>query len=155
MLVDRVRNAGVLVGVLIASLVVPCSGQAQDSHSAGGSSDSEPIVIQKQGSFAVGGKVITQAGTFDPIKLGPEGQTLHGDHAYVFYQIPANARRLPLVFLHGIYQFSKTWETTPDGREGFQNIFLRRRFGVYLVDRYVDNFELTTILRNRHINREL
>jgi hypothetical protein len=35
---------------------------------------------------------------------------------------------------HGIGQFSKTWETTPDGREGFQNIFLRRRFGVYLID---------------------
>jgi hypothetical protein len=35
---------------------------------------------------------------------------------------------------HGIGQFSKTWETTPDGREGFQNIFLRRRFPVYLID---------------------
>jgi hypothetical protein len=31
-------------------------------------------------------------------------------------------------------QFSKTWQTTPDGREGFQNIFLRRRYGVYLID---------------------
>ena len=28
----------------------------------------------------------------------------------------------------------KTWETTPDGREGFANIFLRRGFSVYLVD---------------------
>ena len=35
---------------------------------------------------------------------------------------------------HGIGQFSKTWETTPDGREGFQNIFLRRRFSVYVID---------------------
>jgi hypothetical protein len=35
---------------------------------------------------------------------------------------------------HGIGQFSKTWETTPDGREGFQNIFLRRGFGIYLID---------------------
>ncbi len=35
---------------------------------------------------------------------------------------------------HGIGQFSKTWETTPDGREGYQNIFLRRGFGVYLID---------------------
>jgi hypothetical protein len=56
----------------------------------------------------------------------PEGQTFHGDHAYVFYQIPVKARKLPLVFWHGIGQFSKTWETTPDGREGYQNIFLRR-----------------------------
>ena len=35
---------------------------------------------------------------------------------------------------HGAGQFSKTWETTPDGREGFHNIFLRRRFPVYLID---------------------
>ncbi len=45
-------------------------------------------------------------------------QTLHGDHAYVFYQIPVNRRKLPLVFLHGTGQFSKTWESTPDDRVG-------------------------------------
>lgn len=94
----------------------------------------EPLMIQEQGSFAVGGKVITNPGTFNPRNPTPEGQTLHGDHAYVFYQIPVNPRKFPLVFLHGAGQFSKTWETTPDGREGFQNIFLRRRFPVYLID---------------------
>jgi pimeloyl-ACP methyl ester carboxylesterase len=93
-----------------------------------------PITIQQQGSFAVGGKVISNPGTFTPKQPTPDGQTLHGDHAYVFYQIPANPRKLPLVFLHGTGQFSKTWETTPDGREGFQTIFLRRRFPVYLID---------------------
>ncbi len=88
------------------------------------SSCAKGLVIQDQGSFAAGGTV----------KHGPDGQTLHGDHAYVFYQRPANARKLPLVFWHGFGQFSKTWETTPDGREGFQNIFLRRGYGVYLID---------------------
>jgi pimeloyl-ACP methyl ester carboxylesterase len=81
------------------------------------------LVIQEQGSFAIGGTVIYE-----------NEQMFHGDHAYVFYQIPANVRKLPLVFLHGTMQFSKTWETTPDGREGFQNIFLRRGFGTYLID---------------------
>jgi hypothetical protein len=93
-----------------------------------------PMVIQEQGSFAAGGTAVTNPGTFDPVKMTPEGQTLHGDHAYVFYQIPEKARKLPLVFWHGYGQFSKTWETTPDGREGFQNIFLRRGFGVYVLD---------------------
>jgi len=93
-----------------------------------------PLIIQEQGSFAVGGTVVTNPGTFDPVKMSPEGQTFHGDHAYVFYQIPVNARKLPLVLWHGIGQFSKTWETTPDGREGYQNIFLRRGFGVYVID---------------------
>ena len=94
----------------------------------------KPIVIQDQGSFAVGGTMITNPGTFDPIKRTPEGQTFRGDHAYVFYQVPEKSKKLPLVFWHGIGQFSKTWETTPDGREGFQNIFLRRNFSVYLID---------------------
>lgn len=94
----------------------------------------EPMIIAEQGSFAVGGTIIKNPGTFDPYKITPEGQTFRGDHAYVFYQIPANARKYPLVMWHGIGQFSKTWETTPDGREGYQNIFLRRKFPVYLID---------------------
>jgi pimeloyl-ACP methyl ester carboxylesterase len=94
----------------------------------------KPITLLSQGSFAVGGTVISNPGIFNPYKPGPEGQTFHGDHAYVFYQVPVNARKYPLVMWHGIGQFSKTWETTPDGREGFQNIFLRRKFPVYLID---------------------
>jgi len=94
----------------------------------------KPLIIQDQGSFAVGGTVITNPGTFNSYNQTPEGQSFHGDHAYVFYQVPVKARKYPLVMWHGIGQFSKTWETTPDGREGFQNIFLRRRFPVYLID---------------------
>lgn len=93
-----------------------------------------PIQVQEQGSFMAGGKVLTNPGTFDPYKPTPDGQTFRGDHAYVFYQVPANARKYPLVMWHGFGQFSKTWETTPDGREGYQNIFLRRRYSVYLLD---------------------
>jgi len=96
--------------------------------------DGTPIMITEQGSFAIGGTVIANPGTFDPYDQSPAGQTFHGDHAYVFFQIPAEARKYPLVMWHGIGQFSKTWETTPDGREGFQTIFLRRGFGVYLID---------------------
>src|SRR6266571_3829473 len=56
-----------------------------------------PFVVAKQGSFMVGGTVVTNLGTFDPILLTPDGQTIHGDHAYVQYQIPPDARSLPLV----------------------------------------------------------
>jgi Alpha/beta hydrolase family len=95
----------------------------------------EPLVIQEQGSFAAGGTVVAAPGTFDPRKpLEPAGQTYHGDHVFAFYQIPVNPRRYPIVMWHGAGQFSKTWETTPDGREGFQNIFLRRHFSTYLID---------------------
>lgn len=93
-----------------------------------------PLSIQQQGSFAVGGTVVTHPGTYQPFSRSPEGQTCHGDHAYVFYQIPVNARKLPFVLWHGIGQFSKTWESTPDGREGYQTMFLRRGFAVYVLD---------------------
>jgi hypothetical protein len=117
-----------LVLLLISVGIFSCSSSSLVSSGNG------PIMIQAQGSFTVGGTVITSPGTFDPYKPTPDGQTFRGDHAYVFYQIPEKARKLPLVMWHGIGQFSKTWETTPDGREGYQNIFLRRRFGVYLID---------------------
>ena len=113
----------VAVILIIAAVIIACSTVKEDS-----------LVISDQGSFTVGGIVISNPGKFDPYNPKPAGQTFHGDHAYIFYQIPANARKYPLVMWHGFGQFSKTWETTPDGREGFQNIFLRRQFPVYLID---------------------
>ena len=93
------------------------------------------LTIKEQGSFAVGGSVATEPGSFDVNNaLDSQGQTFHGDHLYAFYQVPLKARKMPLVFLHGAGQSKKTWESTPDGREGFQNIFLRRKFSVYLLD---------------------
>ena len=72
--------------------------------------DERVLMVDEQGSFAIGGTVLVDS----------LGHTYHGDHAYVFYQKPVGARKYPLVFAHGVGQFSKTWETTPDGREGFQ-----------------------------------
>jgi hypothetical protein len=115
------------LSIVVLSLLWACSSVKKGTQS-------KTLMIQEQGSFAVGGSVIVNPGTFDALKPMPSGQTFHGDHAYVFYQVPVKPRKLPLVMWHGIGQFSKTWETTPDGREGFQNIFLRKRFPVYLID---------------------
>jgi hypothetical protein len=122
------RTARILGTLLFLTLMITSCNTAMMKDRV------ETLVIQKQGSFAVGGTVINSPGTFDPYAPTPAGQTCHGDHAYVFYQVPEKARKFPLVFWHGFGQFSKTWETTPDGREGFQTIFLRRGFGVYLID---------------------
>lgn len=119
-----------LVTAVLLSLSIVASSSAMAAEKT-----SKSLVIQEQGNFAVGGSIIQAPGTFDSTNpFVPNGQTLHGDHASVFYQIPQKARKYPLVFLHGAGQSAKTWETTPDGREGFQNIFLRRGFGVYLID---------------------
>lgn len=122
-----IREAIAIIAAIFIAAGCQTAGKMTDS-------ESKYIVLKEQGSFAAGGTVISAPGAFNPYKPTSEGQTFHGDHAYVFYQIPAKARSLPLVMWHGIGQFSKTWETTPDGREGFQNIFLRRHFSVYVLD---------------------
>lgn len=93
-----------------------------------------PLRIAKQGSFAVGGTVLSTPGVYDNNRPSAQGQTFHGDHLYAFYQVPEHPRTLPIVMLHGAFQSARTWETTLDGREGFQTLFLRRGFPVYLVD---------------------
>ncbi|EJT05266.1 alpha/beta fold hydrolase [Rhizobium sp. CCGE 510] len=119
----------------LAALLLGASQLTATSATAADAVKPEPLIIQEQGSFAVGGTSTAAPGTFDPLKpLDPAGQTYHGDHAFAFYQVPVNPRPYPIVMWHGAGQFSKTWETTADGREGFQNIFLRRGFSTYLVD---------------------
>lgn len=101
----------------------------------GSASAMKPVTIQDQGSFMAGGSVITADGIYDGTNpKNFSGHTLHGDHAYVFYQVPKNPKRHTLIFLHGYGQSGKSWETTPDGRDGFQNIFLSRGYKIFIVD---------------------
>ncbi|WP_392565340.1 alpha/beta fold hydrolase [Utexia brackfieldae] len=111
-----------------------------------------PLIIEQQGSFAIGGIVKTSEGKYNSrpemtqtktsnefmdvykVNITNGGQTLHGDHATVSYQIPSNVKSLPLVFLHGAGQSMRTWQTTPDGREGWNTLFLRKNYAIYLVD---------------------
>lgn len=109
---------------------------------AGGSTIAEEapegvLMIREQGNFSTGGTVVTSEGEFDPMQpwMVPQGgQTRHGDHADVFYQIPVDAKEYPMVMLHGYGQTRRSWQMTADGREGFSDIFLREGYSVYLVD---------------------
>ena len=95
----------------------------------------KPVTIKEQGSFMAGGTKVIAPGIYkDSEPTNFDGETLHGDHAYVFYQIPMNTKKNSIVFLHGYGQSGKSWETTPDGRDGFQNIFLEKGYSIYIVD---------------------
>jgi hypothetical protein len=61
------RNLFIALLVLFG---ISMSAWATASENAG----PEPLTIQEQGSFAVGGTVVTNPGTFDPVKMSPEGQ---------------------------------------------------------------------------------
>ena len=90
--------------------------------------------------LAVGGTVLHRPGKYDnsrfinwstPIE---QGQSYHADHAVIDFQIPTKAHQMPLVFVHGYGQSGRCWQMTPDGREGFQTLMLRRGFSTYVVD---------------------
>ncbi len=99
--------------------------------------EKEVLIIAKQGMFSAGGTVLKTEGVFnseDQFEETGAGQTSHVDHANVFYQIPSDENGLPIVFLHGYGQSRMGWTTTPDGREGWSNLFLRKGHSVYLID---------------------
>lgn len=126
-----------MAAAVLAASILTGSALAADALPAknGQTAKTAPIVLETQGSFAIGGTTVSHDGTYsDNHFLEPQGQKAFGDHAYVFYQIPVQAKKYPIVFQHGGAQSKRTWETTPDGREGFQNIFLRKGYSVYLLD---------------------
>lgn len=84
--------------------------------------ESEYIVIEKQGAFAIGGTIIGD----------PDESSLHCDHGVVEYQIPPAARDVNLLMWHSASAVA--WQQRWDGGEGFQSIFLRRGYPVYLWD---------------------
>lgn len=119
---------------IVSSILVTVFAAATPLAMAQQTGTVEPLVIEQQGSFAAGGTVSETPGTYNNNAPSPEGQTLHGDHLYAFYQVPKDPKPLPIVMLHGAYQSGRSFETTSDGREGFRDIFLRRHFPVYIVD---------------------
>lgn len=99
----------------------------------------DALVITKQGMFSSGGTVTEPVeGEFDEttnwLDATRAGNTAHVDHANVLYQIPADDNGNPMVFLHGYGQSRMGWMTTPDGREGWSDIFLKKGHSAFLVD---------------------
>ena len=104
----------------------------------------EPIALRDMGSFHVGGRLVeisgkpvkevvfTQGGV--PAKIDPNG-TYQVEQMYVQYFLPANEKgAYPLLMWHGGGLTGVTYETTPDGREGWLNYFLRKGWSVYNSD---------------------
>ena len=104
----------------------------------------EPIALRDMGSFHVGGRLVEISGkpvkevTFTPggvpAKVDPNG-TYQVEQMYVQYFLPANEKgAYPLLMWHGGGLTGVTYETTPDGREGWLNYFLRKGWAVYNSD---------------------
>ena len=118
----------------LAALVALLAGCASEA----------PLALKDMGSFHVGGREVTISGkpvkeiSFTaggvPAKVDPNG-VYQVEQMYVQYFVPARQRgQLPLLMWHGGGLTGVTYETTPDGREGWLNYFLRQGWTVYNSD---------------------
>src|SRR6476646_5648685 len=125
----------ILFSILLSAATVP----AMDPTFAG-----EPIALRDMGSFHVGGRVVEISGK--PVKelvLGAGGVPARFDpnglyqveQMYVQYFLPKNRKgRVPLLMWHGGGLTGVTYESTPDGRDGWLNMFIRKGWDVYNSD---------------------
>jgi pimeloyl-ACP methyl ester carboxylesterase len=92
-----------------------------------------PLVLKAQGSFFVGGETVEQTqGQLG--NLGPGGH-ITINQMYVRYMVPQGGEgNVPVVMLHGATLTGKSWETTPDGRMGWDEYFVRKGHPVYVPD---------------------
>lgn len=80
--------------------------------------------LDSRGSFYVGGTYLTRN----------ENTYLTGQ-MYVEVYVPKQIRHpYPLVFLHGAAQTGLCWMSTPDGRPGWTDFFLKKGYVVYVTD---------------------
>jgi pimeloyl-ACP methyl ester carboxylesterase len=104
----------------------------------------DDILLRQMGSFHVGGRLVEISGKpVREIQLGAGGVPARMDpnglyqveQMYVQYFLPKNRKgRLPLLMWHGGGLTGVTYETTPDGREGWLNMFIREGWDVYISD---------------------
>ena len=124
--------------------IVARLGSAASILLVAGCASQAPFALQDMGSFHIGGREVeikgrpvkevlfTPGGV--PAKVDPNG-IYQVEQMYVQYFIPANRRgAVPILMWHGGGLSGVTYETTPDGREGWLNWFLRRGWSVYNSD---------------------
>ena len=128
----RCRRLASLAAVLLAAVTTNVS--AQSGQSTQREPEQKPLLLQSQGSFYVGGQIVTT----EAISGGgtsPVPGIISINHMYVQYQIPHESKyRYPVIMVHGGGHTGKTYETTPDGREGWFTSFARRGFSPHIVD---------------------
>jgi len=124
-------RASALVGAVLGVLGAPGNVKAQGLKDV--QTSETPLVLKAQGSFFVGGEKVeqTQGELGD---LGPGGH-ITVNQMYVRYMIPQGGDgNPPVVMVHGATLTGKSWETTPDGRMGWDEYFVRRGHPVYVPD---------------------
>ncbi|MDM0037860.1 lysophospholipase [Variovorax sp. J22G21] len=118
------------IAAAACALVVGSGAGIAAAASIGG-----PLNLADEGMFFVNGKPATSRHPgVSPAGPVPPG-TVTVNQMYVHYRIPANrTSAIPIVLVHGGGLSGMSYETTPDGREGWATYFARKGHAVYVVD---------------------
>ncbi|MBP2657724.1 MAG: esterase [Firmicutes bacterium] len=102
------------------------------------------LKVKDVGSFYIGGHEVTLSGLpkyetsvvqGGPVRTVDPNGSFETGQMYVQYVQLANAKaKYPLLLWHGGGLSGTTWETTPDGRPGWQMFFLKAGHDVYVSD---------------------
>lgn len=93
----------------------------------------KPLVLKARGSFYVGGEEVDQSPA-DLGGAGPVADKITVNQMYVDYMIPDGRLKAPVVLIHGAGLSGKSYDTTPDGRAGWFEYFVRKAYPTYVVD---------------------
>ena len=110
------------------------------------------LELADEGNFFVGGQVVRSEYPGVPLVGGSGPGSITVNQMYVLYRIPKSVNAPPIIMVHGSGHTGVTYETTPDGREGWATYFSRKGFPVYVVDhagRGSSGFDPTVINRAR------
>lgn len=129
------KSARYLVSIIAFAFVWSTTANAQSFAQI--DAPSSPLVLKKRGSFYVEGEAVSQT----PVQLSSpfgspfdQGGTIVRNQMYVAYMAPEQGNGVPVVMVHGATLSGKTFETTPDGRMGWDEYFVRRGHAVYVPD---------------------
>ena len=111
-----------------------------------------PLELQDEGSFFINGQQVQSSHPGTSAFSAPQPGTITVNQMYVQYRIPKTIGGPAIVMVHGSGHTGATYETTPDGREGWATYFARKGFPVYVIDhsgRGRSGFNPTAINRAR------
>ncbi|MDO5624071.1 MAG: hypothetical protein Q4G71_05230 [Pseudomonadota bacterium] len=96
-----------------------------------------PLTLKSRGSFYVGGESVRQSRDElgnEVLQRGLPTEHITVNQMYVEYMVPTGTLKAPVVMVHGAGLSGKSYDTTPDGRMGWFEYFVRRQHPAYVVD---------------------